>query len=220
MKSKAANEESTVTDGNEKVMDRRAFFGNAFRKSTREVVKHVDAKVENDAIRWIRPPFALAELEFLLSCTRCGDCIEACPYTVLFPLSARLGARVAATPAMDLINKGCHLCQEWPCVNACEAAALAIPETTGDGEATPMPVLALASINTQTCFPYSGPECGACESSCPVAGALLWDRQRPYIDEKKCIGCGLCREACIVDPSAISIATKPAKAVSEQLPTS
>jgi len=186
-------------------MDRRAFFSSAFQKTTREVVKRVDAKVEKDALRWIRPPFAQAELEFLLSCTRCGDCIEACSYKVIFPLSARLGVRVGATPAMDLVNKGCHLCQDWPCVNACEAGALVIPETTKDNESVPMPVLALASINTQTCFPYSGPECGACKSSCPVSGALLWDQQRPCIDEKKCIGCGLCREACIVDPSAISI---------------
>ena len=201
-------------------MDRRAFFGTAFRKTTQEVVKRVDAKVEQDATRWIRPPFALAELEFLLSCTRCGDCVEACPYTVLFPLSARLGASVGETPAMDLINKGCHLCEDWPCVNACEAGALVIPETTEDSDAPPLPMLALASINTTTCFPYSGPECGACESSCPVSGALLWDQQRPYIDAEKCVGCGLCREACIVDPSAISIASISVKAGIDQLPDS
>ncbi len=192
-------------------MDRRAFFSSAFRKTTREAVKRIDAKVESDAGRWIRPPFALPELEFLLSCTRCDACIEACSYRVLFPLSARLGASVAATPAMDLVNKSCHLCQDWPCVNACEAGALAIPESTGDSEAAPLPVLALALINTQACLPYSGPECGACESSCPVPDALLWDQQRPCIDAQKCIGCGLCREACIVDPSAISIISKPVK---------
>ncbi len=192
-------------------MDRRAFFSSAFRKTTREAVKRIDAKVESDASRWIRPPFALPELEFLLSCTRCDACIEACSYRVLFPLSARLGASVGATPAMDLVNKSCHLCQDWPCVNACEAGALAIPESTGDSEAAPLPVLALALINTQTCLPYSGPECGACGSSCPVPDALLWDQQRPCIDAQKCIGCGLCREACIVDPSAISIISKPVK---------
>ncbi len=199
-------------------MDRRSFFKSTFSRTTREVVKRVDAKVESDALRWIRPPFALPELEFLLSCTRCDACIEACSYQVLFPLSAKLGARVAATPAMDLVNKGCHLCQDWPCVNACEAGTLVIPESSEDSEAAPMPVLALVSINTRTCFPYSGPECGACESSCPVPGALLWDQQRPYIDEDKCLGCGMCREACIVDPSAISIMSRPVKAATDRSP--
>ena len=201
-------------------MDRRAFFGNAFRKTSQQVVKHVEAKVENNASRWIRPPFALAELEFLLTCTRCGDCIDACPYRVLFPLSTRLGTSIGTTPAMDLVNKGCHLCADWPCVSACEAEALVIPEPSEDSDTPPLPVLARASINTQTCFPYNGPECGACESSCPVPGALLWDQQRPCIDEEKCIGCGLCREACIVDPSAISIASKSVKTATDQLSNS
>jgi len=198
-------------------MDRREFFGTAFRKTSEEVVKRVDAKVENDAIRWIRPPYALAELEFLLSCTRCGDCIEACPYTVIFPLSTRLGVRVGETPAMDLVNKGCHLCEDWPCVSACDAGALTIPETTADGDTPPLPMLALASVDTEACFPYSGPECGACATSCPVPGGLLWDQQRPYVDPENCIGCGLCREACIVDPSAISIASRSVKAVADRL---
>ena len=201
-------------------MDRREFFGTAFRKTTEEVVKRVNAKVENDAARWIRPPFALAELEFLLSCTRCGDCIDACPYTVLFPLSMGLGTSIGKTPAMDLVNKGCHLCAGWPCVNACETGALVMPEPSEDSDTPPLPVLARVSINTQTCFPYNGPECGACESSCPVPGALLWDQQRPYIDAEKCIGCGLCREACIVDPSAISIASKSVKTATDQLSNS
>ncbi len=198
-------------------MDRREFFGTAFRTAGKEVVKRVDAKVEHDAARWVRPPYALAELEFLLSCTRCGDCIEACPYRVLFPLSTKLGARVGATPAMDLIHKGCHLCEDWPCVNACEVGAMALPESSGSGDTPPLPMMALAAINTESCLPYSGPECGACESSCPVQGALLWDQQRPYIDADNCIGCGLCREVCIVDPSAILISSRPANAATASL---
>jgi ferredoxin-type protein NapG len=196
-------------------MDRRAFFKNAFRRTAEEAVKLIDEKVTDDAIHWIRPPYALAELEFLLSCTRCDACIEACPHTVIFPLQARLGTKVAATPALDLLNKGCHLCADWPCVNACEQGALAFPvqeqqedeeekATEANAKPIPLPNLASVSINTETCFPYSGPECGAC-NRCPVEGALVWDQQRPSINEEKCVGCGLCREYCIVEPKAVDL---------------
>jgi len=189
-------------------MDRRHFFRSAFKRSAEEAVKHVEAKVTQQATHWIRPPYAVDELEFLLSCTRCDACIEACPHNVIFPLSARLGAKVAATPALDLLNKGCHLCEDWPCVNACEKEALLKPEAEEAAESTPLPLLAIASINMQTCFPYSGPECGACADSCGVKGALRWDQQRPVIDKEKCVGCGLCRQACIVEPSAINIKSR------------
>ncbi len=198
-------------------MDRRAFFRQALRKSGEQVVKHVDAKVSQQAGRWIRPPFALDELEFLLACTRCGDCVTACPHQVVFLLSARLGARVAATPALDLANRGCRLCDDWPCVAACEPGALLWPRPAEDaGEADtpkPLPRLARLSIDTATCLPYSGPECGACAHSCPVPGALTWQQTRPVIDAGICIGCAQCREACIVEPRAITISSRHRQAI-------
>ncbi len=187
-------------------MDRRAFFKNSFRRSAQEVVKHIDHKVTQNASRWIRPPYAQDELNFLLSCTRCDACVEACPHDVIFKLSGRLGAQVAGTPAMDLLNKGCHMCEDWPCVGACEANALQIPEQLEDDDQT-LPFIARVTINTKTCLPYSGPECGACEYACPVPGALKWDMTRPVIDTEICTGCGLCREACIVSPGAVLISS-------------
>jgi ferredoxin-type protein NapG len=204
-------------------MDRRSFFRNAFKRTGKKAVEYAEKKVNQNALRWIRPPYAINELDFLLTCTRCNDCIDACPHEVIFPLAARLGAKVVGTPALDLVNKGCHLCKDWPCVTACEKKALALPKIEGVAEdekegvdasakieiktkQIPLPKLAKASLNTKTCFPYSGPECGAC-NICPVPNALLWDQQRPYINQQECTGCGLCREACIVNPSAITIST-------------
>ncbi len=192
-------------------MDRRDFFRSALKKTTEKAVDLADVKANKDAQHWIRPPYAINELDFLLTCTRCDECIEACPHDVIFPLSMRLGAKVSDTPALDLINKGCHLCEDWPCVTACEVDALVLPiiETSDESnQAIPLPKLAAASINTKTCFPYSGPECGACNNTCPIPDTLLWDQQRPYIDMEKCVGCGLCREICIMEPSAIDIAVK------------
>ncbi len=149
-------------------------------------------------------PFALDELEFLLACTRCGECEEACPHGVIFTLSPRLGAQVAATPALDLLHKGCHLCEDWPCISACEPQALKRAEPDDDSPPS-MPMLAMAEIDTRTCLPFTGPECGACRGSCPVPGAMEWDMDKPHIVGDRCIGCALCWQACIVEPKAIGI---------------
>lgn len=189
-------------------MDRRAFFQQAFRNTGEKIVQVCDAKVTRQAAHWIRPPYALDELAFLLACTRCGACIEACPHEVIFPLAARLGVTVAGSPALDLLHKGCHLCETWPCVAACEPGAL--KRETGEDNAPR--AFARVSIDTDTCLPHQGPECGACESSCPVPGALVWDLYRPRIDPLRCVGCALCRAACIVRPSAIKVES-PARAI-------
>ena len=187
-------------------MDRRAFFRRAAGKTAEVVVKEVDNKVKTEAAHWIRPPYAVDELEFLLGCTRCGECITACPYKVIFPLESRLGAKVVNTPAMDLVNKGCHLCEDWPCVKACEPQVMKLPEVEED-EIMPYPVLAKAHINTATCLPYSGPECGACQASCIVPGALTWNMEKPEINEELCVGCAMCREHCIVEPKAVLVSS-------------
>ena len=109
-------------------MNRREFFKTGFQKVSKTLVEAADEHVKQKALHWIRPPYALNELEFLLACTRCDKCIEACPHDVIFPLPARRGARVTGTPAMNLLNKGCHLCEDWPCVTACEPGALKRPE--------------------------------------------------------------------------------------------
>ena len=167
-----------------------------------------------NAHQWIRPPYACVELDFLIKCTRCGDCIEACPHNVLFPLPAKFGLQAAATPAMDLVNKGCHLCADWPCVEACQDDALALPTARDDEEkksdALQPPRLAIATIDKDKCLPYLGPECGACADSCPVPGALTWDGPRPNIDANICAGCAMCREVCVVDPKAVIVGTLPA----------
>jgi ferredoxin-type protein NapG len=211
---------------------RRQFFKRGVDKVASAGVKVIEQHVEAKSRHWIRPPFAKPELDFLLACTRCSECIEACPHDVIFPLPVSRGAEVAATPAMDLLNKGCHLCEDWPCVNACADNALAFfddivnaeidsvdstsaesdqslqGDENSDSEKLFPPKLAVVAIDTERCLPYNGPECGACKGSCPVPGALLWRDEKPNIDQDVCVGCALCREVCIVEPKAIVISTR------------
>ncbi len=198
-------------------MDRRDFFRMGSQKAAKTAVKTIDEQVKARAQHWIRPPFAIDELEFLLACTRCGDCIKACPHQALFPLATRLGAQVAGTPALDLINNACHLCDDWPCVNACETPALTLParpapeesiaseaaSQASENQYKPLPKMALANLDTETCLPYSGPECGACRDICPVPDAMTWSMEKPSIDQTLCVGCALCRQICITEPKSI-----------------
>ena len=187
-------------------MKRRDFFKLGAKKATQAVNHLAQWNTGQRANGWLRPPYAVDEMPFLLGCTRCGKCIEACPHGVLFGLPARLGRQVADTPAMDLLMRGCRMCQDWPCVAACEPGVLKL--AAGDSGAPTAPArLARARINTEICLPYSGPECGACAHACPVPGALEWEAGlRPVINQDHCTGCAMCREACITEPRAVEIA--------------
>ena len=186
-------------------MKRRDFFKQGAQKAAGIVLEVAGETAAMRAANWLRPPFAVRELDFLYGCTRCDKCIEACSYDVLFKLPVSHGRQVAGTPAMDLLFRGCHMCADWPCVKACEPEVLKLPEQ--DGELAPQTVrLARVKINPKRCLPYLGPECGACESACPVPGALEWqDGRRPVVNDNLCTGCALCREACIVEPKAVDV---------------
>ncbi|MCB1735709.1 MAG: hypothetical protein KDH20_01985 [Rhodocyclaceae bacterium] len=201
-------------------MSRRAFFRFSGRKIVEKAGQALDETVRHDARRWFRPPFARDELTFLTTCTRCQACIDACPEGLIFRLPVSVGVRAAGTPALDLRNRACALCTDWPCVAACEPHALRLPDppeedaTGADPAGTevadhdmPAPALAVVSIDVSTCLPYHGPECGACGTACPIPGALRWDGPRPRVDMAHCVGCGQCRVACITEPKAIDVRT-------------
>ena len=176
---------------------RRTFFRNLFTKAGEVALKEAESKVQQTARRFARPPGAGAELEFLANCTRCGECVPACPHGTIFLLGAHTGMAMN-TPALDLTHKACHLCESFPCIAACEPHALkpAAPETFK---------FAKIRINATTCLPFQGPECGVCVSVCPVPGAITLNLTIPQINPDVCPGCALCREACPVVPSAITV---------------
>lgn len=189
-------------------MDRRDFFRRGLGKATEVAVKAADKRVSERAKNWIRPPYAIPELDFLLACTRCNACIEACPHDVIFPLAARLGADVVKTPALDLLTRGCHLCEDWPCVSVCEPKALIrLVDDTSESGYVALNKFANATIDESRCLPFSGPECGACISVCPIEGALHLEQEKPVITEDLCVGCALCRDACIVEEKAINVSS-------------
>ncbi len=152
-----------------------------------------------------RPPGALqSAAKFNKACTRCNDCIIACPHSILFNLSPISG------PVFDPEIFPCHLCEDWPCIEACETGAL---QPLGSDT---YPKFGEAVLIEDNCL--NTPEnrinrgaakkresyCKSCVTSCPVEAVVLNKEKLPAFEEY-CTGCGLCVRACPVDPRAIKI---------------
>ena len=186
---------------------KRALFTRTTKRLAELVITEVENKVQQSRTS-IRPPFALNEFEFLLHCTRCGACVDACPNEVIHLYDNSESIALQQTPYLDLDQNACLLCHDWPCAVACPTLAISNTDTLIIDTSTlrVFPKLAHIQLDTQRCLPYLGPECGACRGSCPLPDALVFDTmEKPHINTEQCTGCGQCVHACITDPSAISI---------------
>jgi len=131
----------------------------------------------------IRPPWALAEETFQHACTRCGDCIDACPEKILI----REG--VNGYPQVDFKRGECTFCGD--CVERCPTAAL------DRSLATAWQVKAVIG---DVCLAFRHVICCTCAEQCE-AGAISFKPQRggvgqPDINLQSCIGCGACVAPC------------------------
>ena len=131
----------------------------------------------------LRPPWALAEDDFLQACTRCGDCLKACPTRIIVEGDA-------GYPGIDFSEGECTFCAE--CLNACKSGAI----RHNDGE---RPWTLRASIG-EYCLAQQQVECRVCGEQC-AAGAIRFPLQAgrtsvPVIDTSRCTGCGACVAPC------------------------
>jgi ferredoxin-type protein NapG len=174
-------------------------------KTAQEFVRHRDAPPEpaektEPAPRsdWLRPPGAVAEALFLERCTRCGDCIKACPYGSIKP------DRPTGLPVIFPDETPCHLCEDFPCIAACGTdALLGVP-----GKAAVM--MGLARVSHRDCT--AGQGCHACVSRCPTeALAMDFDAFRLLVEPSRCVGCGICEQVCKTVNDKIAIKVTPAR---------
>lgn len=144
----------------------------------------------------LRPPGAIDEPSFLAQCTRCDECIQACPHDAI--LHAPLRFREAAgTPMIDPMNQPCWLCDDRPCINACEPGVLTHAIDT---------LMGTARINEQTCLAHNNTLCTVCSEQCPVEGAIAIDEHhRPSVVNESCTGCGVCQYVCPAPENAVMI---------------
>lgn len=72
---------------------------------------------------FLRPPGALREDDFLATCIKCGQCIQVCPYHSLSLLDiSELNS--IGTPYINARERGCYLCDLFPCILACPSGSL------------------------------------------------------------------------------------------------
>lgn len=131
-----------------------------------------------------RPPWALPEGGFLDACTRCADCVPACPTSIVV---MREGY-----PQVDFSRGACTFCAA--CVVACRPAALRRDEGAP-------PWQARAHV-LDACFAMRGVECRICGDHCEAQAIRFSPRlggpPRPEILDDRCTGCGACVRPCPV----------------------
>jgi ferredoxin-type protein NapG len=153
-------------------------------------------RAREGAARVHRPPGAVDEPAFLAGCTRCGDCIDACPVDAIVLTPERYGA-AAGTPMIDPMNAPCVMCEDMPCIASCEPGVLSpdIPVRMGT-----------ASIRSAYCLAYMGTLCTVCSERCPVEGAIAVDAVgKPTVNAETCTGCGVCQHVCPAPYNAVLI---------------
>jgi ferredoxin-type protein NapG len=209
-------------------MDRRRFF----RAGLAEMMKPLDAAIRPlehvarefgklDAIEtaapapvrrapvvdrpWLRPPGALPEVEFRNLCSKCNQCVSACPvYAIHIDYSGDEGA---GYPYIDADAQACTLCDGQPCMPACPTGALTIVEREQIDMGT-------ANWFDQTCRITHGEDCTICVDDCPIGQAAIqvMDGQIHVIDEG-CTGCGVCQNHCPTDPKSIIVIPKSSREI-------
>lgn len=143
----------------------------------------------------LRPPGAIEERAFLSLCTRCGDCVQACPTGAIVPAGVEHHA-AEGFPLLDPTVGPCRMCPDTPCISACQTGALSrlIPLRMGS-----------AHVVLDRCVRSVGTACETCLVSCPVPGALNLKEGKPVVNEAVCTGCGSCRNACPAPTNAVVI---------------
>jgi ferredoxin-type protein NapG len=150
----------------------------------------------------LRPPGMLQEQLLVDACIRCGKCVDVCPARAIFPLGSDWG-RAEGTPAIDARRQPCVLCTGLQCTHVCPSGALLPTYVNGDV------VMGTAVLDADRCVAHHGVACDVCKTACPIPDAVVIAGDgRVYVDDARCVGCGLCEHVCPTEPASIRVAPR------------
>jgi len=166
----------------------------------------------------LRPPGSVREDRFLELCVRCGECIKACPGSVLHPAGLEAGIDALWTPVAVPSWAGCHqdcnFCGQVCPTGAIRPLAIEVKRKTHMG---------LAVVDREACLPHRGDrDCQLCYEECRAAGYHAIEMKEiqvavgdvpegalsameieeagripaPFVNPAACVGCGLCEYRC------------------------
>jgi MauM/NapG family ferredoxin protein len=153
--------------------------------------------------RYLRPPGALEESEFVDRCIRCNKCSEACPNDCIKFFGMENGFSSWGTPYIIPREQACILCMK--CGDACPTGAITVIE---DELSTLLAKVKMgkAEVDEEHCLSYQGKTCGVCYRACPFPdiAMTIGYLEQPTVTTA-CVGCGLCERSCIQLPQAVRI---------------
>jgi len=164
--------------------------------------------------RFLRPPGALAPTAFAETCSRCGDCVRACPAQCIVidpPVAGGLPHIVAR-------QSPCVVCDDLSCMKACPTGALQLVEQAAQID------MGQARVDHDRCLRRpiyddaidSGKDaedaCRVCVVECPMGeSAIGFDTAGRVEVRPGCVGCGVCERVCPTGPASVIVVPSTGK---------
>lgn len=138
--------------------------------------------------RFLRPPGARPEKEFLARCLQCGQCAQVCIFECI-AMSTGFNVFHSGTPQIDPTIRPCFLCMR--CSAVCPSDAL---EDVRIEDVR----MGYAELDRDKCHTWKGDIiCRSCFERCPLkAKAIVLEAGLFPVITDQCAGCGVCEYVC------------------------
>lgn len=188
-----------MTDG----AGRRQFFREGLFSILKPVAEFLGERLDlpdTPLQLFLRPPGAITEADFIETCYRCGNCVEACP-AVAIKLFPSKDEQLNNTPVIDPDLAACVVCDDLSCMKACPSGALQLVSSPQDIR------MGLAVFHPKLCVRTQGDDCTECIDRCPLGSTAIQLDADGLVEvlDPGCVGCGVCQFVCPTTPKAITV---------------